>query len=119
MGVYVFESKHGNYIKLGHYKGTNAWKRIAPQRGFYSTNYPTDLIGKVGPYDFFLIYWYADLGTKDESRLHQKLKSWKVVGEWYDIEAKLVIPKLVSSKNTSYLCDFKDAMLPKGFQVNS
>ena len=110
MGVYVFESKHDKFIKVGHYKGKNAWRRIAPKRGFYSTAHPEELSGKIGPTDFFLRFWFPDLGTRDETDIHSKLKQWKVIGEWFEISAMAKIPDLISSNNCAYLCNFQEAM---------
>jgi len=110
MGVYVFESKHDKFIKVGHYKGENAWRRIAPKRGFHSTAHPEELNGKIGPTDFFLRFWFPDLGTKDETNLHSKLKRWKVRGEWYEISALSEISGLISSTNCIHLCNFDEAM---------
>jgi len=35
MGVYVFRSLHCDFVKVGHYKGSDAWERVA-FRGFHS-----------------------------------------------------------------------------------
>ena len=116
MGVYVFESKHDKFIKVGHYKGENAWRRIAPKRGFNSTAYPEELRGKTAPTDFFLRFWFPDLGTKDEKNLHSKLKQWRVIGEWYEIGALSEISGLISSTNCIHLCNFEEAMTMTKFE---
>ena len=116
MGVYVFESKYDKFIKVGHYKGENAWGRIAPKRGFNSTAYPEELRGKTAPKDFFLRFWFPDLGTKDEKKLHSKLKQWRVIGEWYEIGALSEISGLITSTNCAHLCDFDEAMAMTKFE---
>jgi hypothetical protein len=110
MGVYVFESKHGPYIKVGHYKGSNAWRRIAPNRGFYSTKYPMELEEKVGPADFILRLWFPNLGTKDESYLHTRLGDLRIVGEWYRATALARINQIITCDNAAHLCNFVEAM---------
>jgi hypothetical protein len=111
MGVYVFQSKHGPFIKVGHFKGQNAWRRIAPLRGFYSTSHPIELKGKLDPTDFELMYWFPELGTADESRIHHQLRNFRIIGEWYRLTALSEVKKLVPFENLADSCNFKEAML--------
>lgn len=50
MGVYVFESTHAPWIKVGHHKITasrpNVYYRVA-RRGFYSCVHPKELEGRL------------------------------------------------------------------------
>jgi hypothetical protein len=110
MGVYAFESKHGPFVKVGHYKGENAWRRIAPQRGFYSTESPQELSQRIGPNDFELRLWFPTLGTRDEQIIHKQLKDIRVIGEWYSTEALLRIVSLISTESRHQDCDFTQAM---------
>ena len=111
MGVYVFESKHRPFIKVGHYKGENAWRRIAPVRGFYSTSHPHELKGKLDPTDFKLRCWFPELGPKDESEIHNQLRNFRIIGEWYRLTALSEIKRLVPFENLADTCSFKEAML--------
>ncbi len=86
MGVYVFKSKHGPYLKIGHYAKSNAWSRIA-HRGFKSILHPFALHGKVSVDDLELIFWTEQMNTKDEKRLHRLCDAYRVIGEWFSIDA--------------------------------
>jgi hypothetical protein len=90
MGVYVFQSKHGPYLKIGHYSKSNAWSRIS-NRGFKSILHPFALTGKVSVDDFELVYWNENMNTKDEKRLHQLCACHKVIGEWFALEAMSIL----------------------------
>lgn len=83
MGVYVFRSLRGAFIKVGHYRGQNAWSRVA-HRGFRSCICPQSIEGCVSIDDLELVAWFPALTTLDERRLHRhaKKRSWSVCGEW-------------------------------------
>lgn len=110
MGVYVFESKYAELIKVGHFAKNNAWRRIAPKRGFYSTRHPKQLEGKLSPLDFDLRFWFPSLGTRDEARFHKDLEEYRVIGEWYDSYSLRFISKLTNEENLAHICSFEDAM---------
>ena len=86
MGVYVFRSLHGPYIKIGHYAKSNAWSRIA-HRGFHKILHPKELRGKVSVEDFTLVYWNQTHTTKDEKSFHKHCASYRVIGEWFHEDA--------------------------------
>ena len=110
MGVYSFESKHGPFVKIGHFIGENAWRRIAPIRGFYSTSHPQELRLKLGPSDFELRHWFPTLGPQDEKCIHSKLRDFRIIGEWYSLEVLLMLDRLSECENTRHLCNFAEAM---------
>lgn len=83
MGIYIFKSKHGPYIKVGHVKANDPWKRVY-NRGFYSCICPSLIKGKVNMEDLELCKWYPLLNTSDEKYFHFKMKSYHVCGEWYN-----------------------------------
>ena len=103
MGVYVYRSIHMDAIKIGHYAKQNAWSRIA-HRGFYSCIHPKEIHARVGVDDFELLYWFPDLTTKDEKRVHKLLQSHSICGEWFTTEALSSIPELFPFENRLDLC---------------
>lgn len=108
MGVYVFQSKNGPFVKIGHYNKSNAWSRIA-HRGFRSCIHPRDLRDKVMVDDMDLIYWFPSKTPKDEKALHRALASHRVCGEWFSTDALAVIPTLVVDENEATSCSKEDA----------
>jgi hypothetical protein len=74
MGVYIFQSKRGPWIKIGHHKVTktrpNVYYRIA-RRGFRSCVHPRDLDEHLDEEDFTLVAWYPTLGRRDETLAHR------------------------------------------------
>ena len=78
MGIYIFASKHGPFVKVGHYKGQNAWSRIA-HRGFKSCRCPDELKGQVFVDDMELVTWFPSLNTKCEGVIKRLFKRY--VGE--------------------------------------
>jgi len=80
MGVYVFRSLVSDWIKIGHYKGTNAWSRVA-HRGFRSCVCPHDIGTRTTATDLELIAWFPSLTTRDESACKSRWKHDRV-GEW-------------------------------------
>lgn len=73
MGVYIFESKHANWIKVGHHKITtqrpNVYYRVA-NRGFWSCKHPPELKDHLACNDFNLIAWFPDLDRNYEMFIH-------------------------------------------------
>jgi len=84
MGVYIFKSIHGPYIKVGHYKGLNAWSRIA-HRGFYSCVCPNDIRDRVSVQDMELCAWFPNLTKKEERMVKTKWKLFRIYqkSEWF------------------------------------
>lgn len=77
MGVYIFRSLGGEWIKVGHYicRGKrpfdNPWYRIT-RRGFHSVCAPPSLRnGGLDAVAFALVAWYPNLGTKEERAIHR------------------------------------------------
>lgn len=103
MGVYVYQSKHMNAIKIGHYAKQNAWSRVA-HRGFYSCVCPFDIHYRVSVEDLDLLFWYPSLTTKDEKRIHKALHSYSLCGEWFTTEALGALPTLITEENQSESC---------------
>jgi hypothetical protein len=103
MGVYVYQSKHMNAIKIGHYAKQNAWCRIA-HRGFYSCVCPLEIRDRVSIDDLDLLFWYPTLTSKDEKRIHRALHSFALCGEWFSTEALDALPTLIPQENQSEGC---------------
>jgi len=103
MGVYVFQSKHGPYLKIGHYSKSNAWSRIA-HRGFSSCIHPKELRNRVTVHDMELVYWFPERTTKDEKSMHKLLAAYRVCGEWFSPQALAVIPTLWPDINHAASC---------------
>lgn len=84
MGIYIFSSKHGPFIKVGHYKGQNAWSRIA-HRGFYSCVCPMEIRNRVSVEDLELVAWFPNLTKKNESMIKKKFNDDRIYGksEWF------------------------------------
>lgn len=88
MGVYVIQSKHANWLKIGHHKISpkrpNVYYRFI-NRGFYSCICPKEIKDKVGFDDLQLIYWYPNLTTKSEKKIHAYLREnyFESKGEWF------------------------------------
>ena len=73
MGVYVFQSKHTEWIKVGHHRVTarrpNVYYRIA-HRGFHSCKHPHQLENCLDEEHWELQRWYPSLGCDDEREAH-------------------------------------------------
>ena len=110
MGVYIFSSIWEPIIKIGHYRGTNAWYRIAPRRGFYSASPPPILGTRVSAHDFELLFWFPTLVRKDEKWLQRRLSQYCVGGEWFSGEALKHVKFLVTIENLALTCSKKEAM---------
>jgi hypothetical protein len=83
MGVYIFRSRHGPYIKVGHYTGQNAYSRVA-HRGFYSCACPREIRDRVSVGDIELVAWFPSLSRKDETTVKKQWKTERLPkSEWY------------------------------------
>jgi len=84
MGVYIYQSCHGPWIKVGHYSGQNAYSRVA-HRGFGSCVCPRDIRDRVSIEDVELLAWFPMLTQKDEAAVKKKWKDDRVYGksEWF------------------------------------
>lgn len=87
MGIYVFESLHGPYIKVGSLStlvkpGRSPWDRLR-NGGFTGLLHPQD----IGPYlharHFTLRAWYPALTISDEHAAHAFFAAYRSVGEFY------------------------------------
>lgn len=107
MGVYVFKSKHGPFLKVGHYCKESPWSRVA-HRGFEKIRHPPELDGKTTADDLELMGWDESLGFDDESDLHRLCKNYHVMGEWFSLDAWEVLELLLEGDIS--LCD-KDAAM--------
>jgi len=103
MGVYVYQSKHMNAIKIGHYAKQNAWCRIA-HRGFYSCICPVEIRNRVSIEDMVLLYWFPTLTPKDEKRIHKQLQLHSLCGEWFSTDALEILPKIIQHENQVDSC---------------
>ena len=74
MGVYIFKSLHGPWIKIGHHRITprrpNVYYRVAG-RGFCSCVHPPELCDHLSMDDFLLIAWYPELDRRCERLVHR------------------------------------------------
>jgi hypothetical protein len=83
MGVYIFRSIHGPYIKVGHYSGTNAYSRVA-HRGFYSCSCPDEIRDRVSVGDLELLAWFPNLTRREETSVKRRWKGDRLYkSEWY------------------------------------
>lgn len=103
MGVYIFRSRHADWIKVGHHLVTprrpNAYYRVAG-RGFQTVVHPDELDGKLWLEDLELVAWYPNLTTHDELDAHHLTPKELRVGEFHPAESVDVILQL---------CDARDA----------
>lgn len=84
----MFESKHGPFIKVGHYSGSNAYSRVA-HRGFYSCVCPKEIKTRVSVEDLMLISWHPNLTKKEERFIKTKWKESRICkSEWFPLEKK-------------------------------
>jgi hypothetical protein len=92
MGLYIFQSKHASYIKVGHTSHDNPWHRLdgscGVPKGFGSVRYPSSLEGKVEIEDLTLEGWWPEITIEEERALHFLCKRLSVVGEWYPQDTK-------------------------------
>ena len=93
MGVYVFRSLHGPWIKIGHHLSTprrpNAYYRVAG-RGFQSVIHPPELDGLLYMKDLCLVRWYPSLTRQDETMVHRTFSQGKI-GEFHPVSDEMNI----------------------------
>lgn len=84
MGVYIFRSRRGPFIKVGHYARENVYSRVA-HRGFSSCVVPRELRGRVGVEDLELMAWFPCLTRKEEREVKTRWKEDRIYGksEWF------------------------------------
>ena len=86
MGVYVFESVHAPWIKVGHHlvspRRPNAYYRVAG-RGFESVVHPAELDGRLLLDDLRLLAWFPTLARADETAVHRACDQGRRVGEFH------------------------------------
>lgn len=82
MGVYVFRSRHADFVKVGHYIGDDAWNRVS-RRGFYSCVSPREIECKRDACDLELIAWFPNLTTRHEGKIHRMFADNSSIGEWH------------------------------------
>lgn len=112
MGVYIFRSRNGPFIKVGHYAGHNAYSRVA-HRGFYSCVCPPAIRDRVSVEDLELMAWFPRLTRKDECTVKRKWKTVRVCkSEWYPEEILSEIMTFLCGLDTNEMasCDLSKAM---------
>lgn len=87
MGIYIIESKHANWIKVGHHKISpkrpNVYYRYI-RRGFNKCIHPKELHGYTNFKNVHLLHWFPNLSIKQEREIHRRLKQEiGGIGEWY------------------------------------
>ena len=113
MGVYVFRSRHGPFIKVGHYSGTNVYSRIA-HRGFHSCVCPRELGGRVNLEDMELMAWFPQLTKNEEREVKKRWKEERIYGksEWFPETSMTSILSFLSTLDTdcASTCNMEEAM---------
>lgn len=112
MGVYIFRSIHGPYIKVGHYAGQNVYSRVA-HRGFYSCVCPDEIRDRVSVSDMELIAWYPTLTRRDEASVKKKWRSSRIYkSEWFSNSLLDEIKIFLDSLDTdmSETCNLDEAL---------
>lgn len=116
MGVYIFQSLHGPYIKVGHYVGNNPFSRIA-HRGFYSCICPNEIRDRVTIDDVELLAWYPHLSKKSESQVKQQWRRFRIYrkSEWFPLDQLEPIQNFLDThdSNVAHLCDPYVAVLER------
>lgn len=114
MGVYIFKSFHGSFIKVGHYKGKNAFCRIS-HRGFYSCLCPKEIRDKVSMEDVELLAWFPNLQKPTERLVKHKWRAHRIYrkSEWFPLEVLHDIQSFLETldQNRVHTCDPFEAML--------
>ena len=108
MGVYVFKSRHGEFMKIGHYAKFNAWSRVA-HRGFSSCICPPVLQNRVTVDDLELLRWYPNLKRADEKALHKQCHAFSRGGEWFSMEALALVDAKAGEENCAFSCSIEEA----------
>lgn len=115
MGVYIFQSLHAPYIKIGHYQGKNVFSRIA-HRGFYSCSCPKEISHKVSMEDLNLIAWFPNQSRKTEQVIKKKWKSFRYKkSEWMPLNKLQEILHFLENMepNQAHKCDPFEALLTR------
>jgi hypothetical protein len=88
MGVYIFRSLFGPWIKVGSYvcrgrrPSDNPWYRVA-RRGFHSITHPSQLQGPaLSAEGLELVVWYPNIGRREEGAIHRAFSD-DSVGEFH------------------------------------
>lgn len=105
MGIYIIKSLYSDWFKLGHHKITkrrpNVYYRYINRR-FYSCKCPEEIKNKVSFDDLQLIYWFNNLGLKEEQKIHLQLKQkFNNIGEWYKYND---LEKIINILENEYNC---------------
>ena len=110
MGVYIFQSKHAHWIKVGHHKITasrpNVYYRVA-RRGFHSCVHPPELEDYLDEEHFVLIRWYPQLGRRDETAAHKSCKE-KAYGEFHPLCDLNYVIECLDKRGTHRAVDEKE-----------
>ena len=116
MGVYVFRSFHGPYIKVGHYSGNNAFSRVA-HRGFSSCVCPQEIQDRVSIHDLELIAWFPKQTRKTEQHIKKQWKKDLIYGksEWLPSHKLGEVLRHLETleHNQAHLCDPFEAILTR------
>jgi hypothetical protein len=107
MGIYIIQSLHSNWIKVGHHliteKRPSVYYRFI-NRGFYSVVRPNEIKDKVSFNDLQLLYWFKNLDITDEENLHKQLRLlYEYKGEWYKHENLNDIINIIYKDYNGYL----------------
>lgn len=90
MGLYIFKSKHADYMKVGFTSWENPWNRVNGSAdipyGFSSVRHPESLKERVAPEDLDLIGWWPEFTHEEEKALHLLMQRISIVGEWYSYD---------------------------------
>lgn len=112
MGVYIFRSRHGPYIKVGHYSGDNAYSRVA-HRGFYSCSCPGEIRDRVSVGDLELMAWFPNLTRREETSVKRKWKADRLSkSEWYPEASLDDIRSFLANldKDAAGCCNLEEAL---------
>ena len=127
MGVYIFQSRHEPWVKVGHHRITerrpNVYFRIVP-RGFNSCACPPNLEGHVSFMDVKLYAWYPNLTSTDERNIHSILRrKYLYKGEWYHVTDPLSVSILIKNyggiQSHPTREDLEQTLINKGIPLTS
>lgn len=116
MGVYVYQSVHAPYIKVGHYQGRNAFSRVA-HRGFSSCVCPQEIKDRVAMEDVELVAWFPHQTKKTEQYIKKRWKQHRVYGksEWMPLALREEVVGYLEGLelNKAHECDPYEAILTR------
>ena len=127
MGVYIFQSRHEPWVKVGHHRITdrrpNVYFRTVP-RGFNSCACPPILEGHVSFMDVKLYGWFPNLTSTDERNIHSILKrKYLHKGEWYQVNDPSSVSILIQNyggiQNLPTREDLELTLITKGIPLTS